>query len=191
MKKSIVSWVLAAIALPISAAQAPSTDRLLDCAAVASATDRLACFDREVAPFARLKPQSTVPPATAAATSAAPAKPAVTPSPTSPSPTVATAPTAPAPVFGGELLAPKSRAGVPQEQQVLHARIGRLRAGGTGIFLVYLDNEQVWRHEDESNGSYLREGEAITIAKTGGFGTYRLTRDAGSAKNWIRVTRVR
>ena len=53
-----------------------------------------------------------------------------------------------------------------------------------------LDNGQTWRHEDQTLGAYLKEGEAITIRK-GTLGSYRLSRDDGDAKNWIRVSRVR
>jgi hypothetical protein len=58
------------------------------------------------------------------------------------------------------------------------------------MFNLYLDNGQVWRHEDSVQGEYLRDGEAITIEK-GALGSYKLTRDAGKSRNWIRVTRVR
>lgn len=172
MKKSMVSLVLAAIATQAGAAQPTSIDKLVDCATVSSSQERLACFDREVAPFARARPPAP------AATS--PRVVAVAPPPAA----------ATASSFGEEQLAPKSRKDTAQEPEALHARIDRVRAAGTGVFLVSLDNGQTWRHEDESNGSYLREGDAITITK-GTLGSYRLTRDAGSSKSWIRVTRVR
>jgi hypothetical protein len=57
-------------------------------------------------------------------------------------------------------------------------------------FIVYLDNGQAWKHQDVVLGEYLREGEAITISRAA-LGSYRLTRDAGKSKNWIRVTRIR
>ena len=72
----------------------------------------------------------------------------------------------------------------------MHANIERLRTVAASQFVIYLDNGQAWRHEDQVQGEYLREGEAITISK-GTLGSYRLTRDAGKAKNWIRVTRIR
>jgi hypothetical protein len=56
--------------------------------------------------------------------------------------------------------------------------------------VITLDNGQAWRHDNETLGEYLRKGEAVTISK-GLMGTYRLTRDAGAAKNWIRVARIR
>ena len=77
----------------------------------------------------------------------------------------------------------------PGEVQVLHAHIAELKAAGSGRYLVVLDNGQVWRHEDAYLGGFLKTGEAVTISK-GAMGSYRLTRDAGQSKNWIRVTRV-
>jgi hypothetical protein len=55
---------------------------------------------------------------------------------------------------------------------------------------VTLDNGQTWRHEDQHLGSYLKEGQTVTIRK-GSLGSYRLTQDEGASRNWIRVTRVR
>jgi len=72
---------------------------------------------------------------------------------------------------------------------VLHGRIASLRTAGAA-YQVALDNGQTWRHEDQTLGVYLKEGDAVTIRK-GTLGGYRLTRDAGNEKNWIRVTRIR
>lgn len=77
-----------------------------------------------------------------------------------------------------------------KEEEALHARITEMRRSGSSAFLVTLDNGQVWRHENETQGEYLRIGEPVTITKAA-LGSYRLTRDAGAAKNWIRVTRIR
>lgn len=189
MKKSMGWLVAVAVSAQVSAAEAPSIDRLVDCAAIGAAQERLACFDREVAPFARVRSAAAAPvptpPQVAPPASKAPAVPA-------PPPATSTGTAAPpsAASFGEDSLASKSRKDSTQAPEALHAKIERLRPAGTGVFLVYLDNGQTWRHEDESNGSYLREGEAVTITKAS-LGTYRLTRDAGSSKNWIRVTRVR
>jgi len=74
----------------------------------------------------------------------------------------------------------------------MHASLSSQKElGSSRTYNLFLDNGQVWRHENSHLGSYLREGEAITITKASGLGAYRLTRDAGSPKDWIRVTRVR
>ena len=204
MKKSVVSLVLAAVSCPALPADS-SLDRVVGCADIRDSRERLACFDREVAPLAaarsRPAPSGNSPPSVArnpvspppSRTPAGP-PPAPAPVPAQATPTApAAASSAPAPApraFGDEQLRPKDRAEPPAEEQVLHARIERLRTVTTSQFIVYLDNGQAWRHEDVVNGEYLRVGDAVTLTK-GALGSYRLTRDAGNSKNWIRVSRVK
>lgn len=173
-----------------SADAAQGIDRLAACAEVADTRQRLACFDREIAPFKRAPASAgVIPPATAPRTAGPTPLPAPAPVPV-PAPTAAPrqAP-ATAPSLGQEQLPRESRPPVAEEEQTLHATISSLRKAGAA-FTVTLDNGQTWRHENATLGAYLREGDAITISK-GSFGSYRLTRDAGDEKNWIRVTRVR
>ena len=84
----------------------------------------------------------------------------------------------------------KSEKALPADDAPLRAHVSSQRPAGTGVFIVFLDNGQAWRHEDYALGTYLREGDAITISKAS-MGSYRLTRDGANAKNWIRVTPVR
>lgn len=166
---------------------APVLDRLVDCASFTSASDRLGCFDREIAPLAKERA------AARNGSASLPATPAVASTPTLPSaPARVPAPAPEAtskPSFGQEQL-PTAAERPPVDAEVLHARIAAKRKGGSSTFLVTLDNGQVWRHENEFQGDFLVVGEAVTITK-GTLGTYRLTRDAGAEKNWIRVTRIR
>jgi hypothetical protein len=189
MKKSVAYLVLAAVSTPALAADttAPVVEKLLSCTDVRDSRERLACFDREIAPLAKAKTALTPAPVvrSSAPTPVAPPSPAPAPAPAAP----ATSPPPPA-SFGSEQLASKDRPPAKEEDQILHARIVSLRKVNVGAYLVTLDNGQAWRHEDEVQGSYLREGEAVTITKAT-LSTYRLTRDAGNAKNWIRITRVR
>lgn len=90
--------------------------------------------------------------------------------------------------FGEEQLG--GRAQLPEEEATLQARITETRKATGGLYLVILDNGQVWRHETGSMAEYLRAGEAVTIRRAG-LGSYRLTLDAGRNKDWIRVTRIR
>jgi hypothetical protein len=169
--KKIASLVLAAISYPALTAE-NAVDRLVNCVDVKDSRDRLACFDREVAPLANARPRPVVPERP---------QPQVVQSP----------PIAPAPrTFGEEQLQPKARPAETADDQTLHARIERLRKVTASDFIVYLDNGQAWKHQDVALGEYLREGEAITISRAA-LGSYRLTRDAGKSKNWIRVTRIR
>jgi hypothetical protein len=165
------------------------------------AQQRLACFDREIAltrksaataaPAAPSPAQVPVPAASRESRSTRPAAPASSAQISAPVPAPApTAATRAAPSFGEEQLSPKDRPTASEDPQALHARIASLREVEPSTYLVTLDNGQAWRHEDSRLGPYLREGEAITISK-GSLGTYRLTRDDGQSRNWIRVKRVR
>lgn len=161
-----------------------SEDQMVACAGMTDSAARLACYDREVAPLAR----EFAARARASSPAARTPPPVTTPAPatvTEP----ATAPT-PAPSFGQEQLTREQRPAPEKEQLTLHAKLSSQKAVGPGLFNLYLDNGQIWRHEDQVQGSYLKDGDAITIEK-GAMGSYKLTRDAGKSRNWIRVTRVR
>lgn len=92
--------------------------------------------------------------------------------------------------FGDEKLSNKARPDLPEEERQLQAHISSVRSLPPDAYLVTLDNGQSWRHENMRQAEFLKVGDAITITRAS-LGTYRLTRDAGDAKNWIRVTRVR
>ncbi len=98
--------------------------------------------------------------------------------------TVQAPPPAPAP----EVVPPPEAA--PQEAPAVHARITGLSRSGIASYLVLLDNGQSWQHENEYLGQYLQKGEAVTITRAS-MGNFRLTRDAGKPRDWIRVTRLR
>jgi hypothetical protein len=163
MKRPVISLVLAAACMPAWPADAPTPalTKLVACTALQDAQQRLSCFDREIAPFAR-------------------------PVPVVPAPAPETTP----PSLGEEQLAPRLRPADAAEEQVLHATVSSQRQTAPGIYAVMLDNGQIWRHEDDAQGSFLRDGDAVTLRK-GSFGSYRLTRDAGKSRNWIRVVRIR
>jgi hypothetical protein len=189
MKKPVLCVALAMIsASALSAESLLQVDRLVNCAVFKNSRERLACFDREVESLAKARLAAPT------VSTAAPAS--AIPMPAGPAPVIAgpatTVPgaTAPGSSFGQEQLAPRLLPDTPEAAQILHARITALRTAGAVNFLVTLDNGQVWRHENSVQGAYLRVGEAITISK-GALGSYRLTRDAGDAKNWIRVARIR
>jgi len=193
MKKLAAAPVLAMIPmLNLAAAAAPpDADRLLACAKVEASSERLGCFDREAARLAVLLreaapvPAAVLPPAPPAVPAPVPAASAATAPvlpPVMPSPPSATA------SIGQEQLAGKQ--GQEAAEKILHARVTAQRKVGSSAFIVTLDNGQSWRHEDLHQSEYLREGDAITIRQAA-MGSYRLTRDAGKVRDWIRVTRVR
>ncbi len=183
--------VMLAVGLTLSTvgarAASPAIDSLVACAGISDSTARLACFDREVAPLARVG-AATVP-----ATPPRAAQTRPVPVPTVPPTPVARAPAQPAsatPSFGDEQLSREQRPASTAADLTLHARLTSQKPVGGGYTNLYLDNGQVWRHQDQVLGAYLRDGDAITIEK-GALGSYKLSRDAGKSRNWIRVTRVR
>jgi hypothetical protein len=190
MKKPAVCVALAVFsATALSADSLSQVDRIVNCAVFNDAPERLACFDREVEALARAR--LAAPAAVASPSLAVPVPMASAPRVPGPVMTVPAVPAvAPGSTFGQEQLSAKRQPVAPDAEQVLHGRITALRSGGSVIFLVTLDNGQVWRHENSVQGAYLRVGDAITIGK-GALGSYRMTRDAGDEKNWIRVARVR
>jgi hypothetical protein len=193
MKKSLVPLLLAAAVTQVFAAEAPTNaDRLVDCTGLRDSAARLACFDREIVPFARSRVASAAPqanaPAPPQARSVAPAA-VSNAAPAAASPPPAPPPADAVPSLGTEQLESTRRQRDQEQAPSLTARITTLREAG-GAYVVTLDNGQIWRHENQHLGSYLRQGEAVTIRKAT-LGSYRLTRDAGDSKDWIRVTRVR
>ncbi|MEO8315875.1 MAG: hypothetical protein ABI645_13910 [Pseudomonadota bacterium] len=184
MKKPVLSFVLAASLTPVWAAEpVPAIDKLVACSDVQDSSQRLSCFDREIAPLARAK--SAAPPVSAARPTPGPPASAAVAAPVMPAASAGVAPSLGQEQLDNKLKPPKSEA-----ELILHATIASIRQVAPGAWLVSLDNGQAWRHEDLAQGSYLRVGEAVTIGKAA-MGSYRLTRDAGEAKNWIRVTRIR
>ncbi|MET0291339.1 MAG: hypothetical protein ABW136_03175 [Steroidobacteraceae bacterium] len=185
MKKSIATLVVALASVPgFGAEPASPIDRMAACAELTDTRQRLACFDKEIAPV-KAKPAA---PATGTARPATPAPASVPAAPAAPATVTAPARSA-APSLGDEQLKSKERPAVAEEENALHAKLVSIRVGADS-WQLSLDNGQVWRHENAQLGSYLVIGEALTIRK-GGLGNYRLTRDAGQEKNWIRVTRVK
>lgn len=184
-----------AAALPLADAASPAgLDGLIRCAALGEPQQRLACFDREIAPHvaAQRPGTSTVPLAAAAPAFAAPAPAApivAQPSASQPPLQPPTASPAPTRALGVEQLPVDRQPARQAEELALSARITALDKAGSAFF-VSLDNGQVWRHENSTLGEYLKMGESVTITRAA-MGSYRLTRDAGQAKNWIRVSRVR
>jgi hypothetical protein len=198
--KHALCLLIWATALPLADAASPAgLDGLIRCAALDEPQQRLACFDREIAPHvAAQRPlTSTVPLATATPVVVAPVVAAPAPAApivaraSAPQPPVQPPSASPAPTraLGDEQLPVDRQSARQAEELALTARITGLDKAGSAFF-VSLDNGQVWRHENSAQGEYLKMGESVTITRAA-LGSYRLTRDAGQAKNWIRVSRVR
>lgn len=166
MRAHVISAMLCLATAPLCMAAGEPAADAQDCAAISDATARLACFD-----------------AAAARSRAAVAAPAS--ASTSQSPPAASSASA----LGEEQLRSR-RTDRDADEPALKARISEARRGNGGVYLLTLDNGHVWRHEQGSMAPYLKVGEAVTISPAS-LGSYRLTLDSGSSKNWVRVTRVR
>ena len=177
-KRKLIAALVASVVMVEAGAASLSEEQLVACAGMTDSGARLACYDREVAPLARE--------VAGRARASSPAAPTPARVPT-PSPATATAS---APSFGQEQLTREQRPAPEKEERTLQARLSSQKSVGGGRFNLYLDNGQVWRHEDSVLGFYLKDGDAITIKK-GALGSYKLSRDTGKWRDWIRVTRVR
>lgn len=185
--KARVLVVMVSAAVPAlaagAAAAAQNQGGIAACSAITDPAARLACFDAE---SARLDSNSGAKvEAPAAPVRPAPEAPA---SRSTPAPPTAATSTPAVPTLGEEQL--RRNDSSPQNQETLKAKISETRRGSGGVYFVTLDNGQVWRHEEGSMAEFLRPGSAVTISRAS-MGSYRLTLDAGSARNWVRVTRVR
>lgn len=174
--KAHVFFALVSATLPALAAGAgePTKDqgRIIACSEIADAATRLACFDAE---------SKRLGAATGTKTD--------TPAPPSAGGSATGSGTTSLPSLGEEQLR-RNDSSAEREEQSLQAKIAETRRGSGGLYYVTLDNGQMWRHEEGSMAPYLRKGAAVTITSAS-LGSYRMTLDAGSSKNWVRVTRIR
>ncbi|MEO8315567.1 MAG: hypothetical protein ABI645_12330 [Pseudomonadota bacterium] len=170
MKKSIILLSLGFVPTVALSGDAisPIIDDLASCVETLESSDRLTCFDQLAARFVT-RGGARAPSTTGdlAAVSKAESR-----------------------SFGEVKLSGSSKTVVSAEEEKMRAHIAGLRFVPPDVYVVTLDNGQAWRHQDSHQAEFLREGDAITITRAA-LGTYRLTRDAGRAKNWIRVTRFR
>ncbi len=188
MKTAFIPLLVGSLSTAVAAAAAPDNNALLACYQMQEAAARLQCFDREVAPLARQALANTPAPAVRAQTPAANVQVPAATVRTPPGPVPA--PAASRPEFGQEQLKRSDQPAPSEDSLSITARITSQRSAAQGTYLVSLDNGQVWRHETGSQAEYLKPGDSVTISR-GSLGSYRLTRDAGKAKNWIKVTRIR
>lgn len=170
-------------------------DRVARCASVADSDARLACFDREIAPWLASR-QANETASSAAADAKQPARAptaraAVPPPATAQAATSISATTSdPAAAdFGAEQLRTQNRRS-DDEEATMQARIAGFRDAGGGVYVILLDNDQAWRHEDAHRASFLRVGDPVVVRK-GSLGSYWLHRESDGTRNGIRVTRIR
>jgi hypothetical protein len=209
----ITSLGLMTAALGAGAPTVPDSFRA--CARKQDVLQRLSCYDAEMA---KLDAPQAAAPAAAAAVTTAPAPPAARAA-TPPATTAASAPppatglgseqlrNAPVRPLGEEQLrkpeAPasssmlsslkfwKSKDPQPAKEADagMTARIDSLRKNASDLYVVTLDNGQVWRQLEAEVDFQLGVGDTVRIDR-GAMGSYRLKPVREGWKRWIRVSRM-
>lgn len=139
----------------------PVAAGLLACEKIQDTTDRAHCYDAQLA---------------AMKAAAAPQQPVAQP----PQKTR----------FGSEDLPPAQRPKPLAGDDVLVSRITSIRSVGPKMWLIGLENAQVWRQDGTLTTSFFRAGDTVHIEK-GLLGDHLLSADRIGAKNWVRVIRVK
>jgi hypothetical protein len=171
-------WVLTAA----HAADAPTPPpTLVACNQLADSSERLKCYDAQMAAMlAAAKPA------------------AASPAAASPPPAIATAPTAPAAAeaaptaeqkFGADDLPRTTRDKVIKPDDSLESTIASIRQVRPMIWIISLANGQVWRQEGTQITVFFRAGYDVRIDK-GMMNDYRMSTAQTGPKNWVHVTRV-
>jgi hypothetical protein len=212
MQRRLVSCAAAATlcaAAALAAAQ-PLPQTLYSCAGITRDSERLACFDREIAALSHEAAPHTAVAATAGAAPTTPA--AALPSPDSVG-AAAPAATAVVPSAGdlgagagaagatGAPLTPEQKLGLSPEgirkleakQAIKSAAVKGLTAhitsvsrNAAGRMVFTLDNGQIWRQAETRSSFEAAPGDVATIS-SGALGSFWL---ATSKHNWTRVERI-
>ncbi len=167
---------------------------VLDCRSLASAEERLRCYDGIVDDYsaAGAGPGVNVPAELAPARPAEPAAPAAEPS-GSASAAPPTADVPPEPPAAGATGSAESYFGLPPEADgrervdQIEASIVELSLTSSGKFAFELSNGQVWRQTTTSS-MRLAEGDVVVIRR-GALGSHKLTK--ADTKRSMKVKRVR
>lgn len=190
-KQLCVAGVLALAGGAVWAAQ-PTVEAGLRCAQIKDSLERLVCYDQAFGGAASV-PQSLPAPAPAPATpapapvaQAAPAAPAA----------VAAAPAAPAPAAAADSFGSDQVRRTEKQRQAdagptsLSAQVASLREYRQRMWLITLDNGQVWQQMDIDSLFQVGVGDTIQIEK-GKLGGYRMARTSNGRSGWVRVNRVK
>jgi len=157
--------------------------RVLSCRALAEASARLACFDRETAVLADGAPSSATPP---------PARPAAPPAaiPEKKAPDSAPALTA-TQQFGltEERVAAREVAAGTRVADIkdIKARLTAVARDPRGLLTFTLDNGQTWRQMQDSGDLQAKVGDTVTVS-SGWFHSFEMTFASG---RFCKVDRIR
>lgn len=212
MKNALVALAVASClaAAADAASPPPVPESLLACARLKDATERVRCYDAQVAALSR-STKGTPAEDAAASRATAPAPIAASPVPTvtrlpSKAPASAAAPeaAAAAPVqasaavpdrasaarFGEEFLPLSERPAPIHGEQALVSSITAVREVRQSLYEITLANGQIWQQDGSRTTKFLRAGDEIHIERHS-LGSYHLSCARIGAKNWMYVTRIR
>lgn len=186
MRKLIWQAAVMAVAGGVVVAAQPSGEALQRCAQVKDSLERLVCYDRAAA--------------AGAAMPAAPVPPSMAPSAASPAPAVQVAsPAVPAPVvaapavreFGDETVKRTEKERVATSGPTsLTALVAEMKEYRRNVYLLTLDNGQIWQQMDMDSLFTVKVGDTVQIEK-GKLGGYRMARTSDGRSGWVRVNRVK
>jgi hypothetical protein len=95
--------------------------------------------------------------------------------------------------FGEDSIPDRLRPKTPKDERVLLSRITEMREVSPNVFVFWLANGQIWRHEGTERGHpvivFFRAGYDARIEK-GSLGSYQMSTTATGAKNWVLVERI-
>jgi hypothetical protein len=184
MRKVMMQAGVLALVSGVALAAQPAGDALQRCAQLKDSLERLVCYDRAAA--AGTASPASPSPATPAAPSMAPA----------PAPPVQAAPAAAATPpasreFGDETVKRTEKERVANSGATsLTALVSGLKEYRRNVYMLTLDNGQVWQQMDMDSLFVVKEGDTVQIEK-GKLGGYRMARTSNGRSGWVRVNRIK
>jgi hypothetical protein len=92
--------------------------------------------------------------------------------------------------FGQESLVQKSQPANEAVPSSLSSTITGVRLASVGVYVITLENGQVWRQQEAVQGFYPGTGDTAHIEK-GALGSFRLMSEGRGGRRWVRVARVK
>jgi hypothetical protein len=147
-----------------TASPTPVPEKLLACSKLQDASERVRCYDAQIA---AMNAQAAAPSVPAAS---APEQRSTT-------------------QFGEELLPVTARTKPLQAETALLSKITAMTQMGPRIYVISLANGQVWRQQGSQIPAFFHIGDDARIER-GALGSYHMSTAAAGAKNWVLVTRI-
>ncbi|HEX3838991.1 MAG TPA: hypothetical protein VHW25_18695 [Steroidobacteraceae bacterium] len=165
----------------IASAQTPP-ESLRACARMQAPTERLQCYDTQMAALGVVVATPAVPTAPSTITQPSIVASVVTPPPPPP-------PSAEM-KFGEDTLKSSKRPAPSASDKVMQSTISSIKEVRPKMFLIVLANGQIWLQEGTQITMFFHAGYDVNVEKGLMSGDYRMWTAQTGAKNWVRVTRI-